>query len=213
LTKIKAVIFDLDGVIADSKETIYEVFQRLFDDFGFRVPSKKEIARFEAHGRARIIEELLPPGKREDAGLRRRMDERCAVIAGEVLVKIRPMGGAEDALRLLKKNKVKVALATNRGSTAPKLLGLLGLAGYFDAVVNAKQVKKLKPHPEPLLLALKRLGVGQEEAVFVGDSGVDLAAGRAAGIKTVLLTKREAGSGVRRIRSLAELGPLLGIGK
>ena len=213
MSKVKAVIFDLDGTIADSKKTIYGVFQRLFADFGLPVPKTREVARLEALGRAKIIKELLPPRKRGDAKLRARMDERCSVIAREAFVRIKPMKGAKELLEFLKRMKVKVAIATNRGSTAPELLVALGLAKYFDVTVTARHVKNPKPHPEPLLLALRKLGVRREEALFVGDSGVDLRAGRAAGIKTVLLTKKGSGIGKRRIRSLLGLKPLLGIGK
>lgn len=210
MAKVKAVIFDLDGTIADSKKTIYGVFQELFADFGFPVPKTREIARLEAFGRAKIIWELLPPGKRGDAKLRKRMDDRCSVIARKAFVRIRPMEGAGEVLRFLKRKKVKIAIATNRGSTAPELLEVLGLAKYFDAIVTARHVKNPKPHPEPLLLALRRIGARREDALFVGDSGVDLQAGRAAGIKTVLLTKKGSGIGKRRIGSLAGLKPLLG---
>jgi len=189
LTEIKAVIFDLDGTLADSKETIVELFQRLFTEFGFPTPTPARILEIEQFGRRRIIELILPEEKRGDGELRARMFERCGVLAREVLVKIKPAKGAGETLAWLKKRGVKVALATNRGSTTEDLLRLLGLRGYFDAVVTSEHVRDPKPHPESLLLALERLGAKPGEALFVGDSGVDLEAGRAAGIKTVLLDK------------------------
>ena len=210
---MKGVIFDLDGTIADSTETIYEIFQALFADFGFPTPSRRSIRKVEAFDRARIIWELLPPEKKGDKELKGRMDERCSVLAHEAFARIKPMKGAKELLRFLKRKKVKVAIATNRGNTAPELLRALGLAGYFDAMVTARHVKNPKPHPEPLLLALREIGVRGNDALFVGDNGVDLQAGRAAGIKTVLLTKRGSGIGKLRIRSLLGLKPLLGIGK
>ena len=189
MTKFKAVIFDLDGTLADSKETIVEVFRRLFTEFGFPTPTGAEIRDVEAFGRARIIELILPREKRGDEELRARMLERCSVLARELLVKIKPVKGAAETLEWLKKRGVKIALATNRGSTTDELLRLLGLLDYFDVVVTAEHTKNPKPHPEALLLAVKKLGVKPEEALFVGDTAVDLAAGNAAGIKTVLLDK------------------------
>lgn len=206
---IRAVIFDLDGTLVDSNEVIIEVFQELFAEFGFPVPDAEAVRAIESAGRARIVEGLLPGEKRGDGELMARMDTRCSVLAREALVRIRPMGGAREILEFLRGRGMKVALATNRGSTTADLLGILGLAGFFEVVVTARHVANIKPHPEPLLLALERLGVGREEALFVGDNEVDLRAGRAAGIKTVLLTKEEAGDGVERVGSLLELKPLL----
>ncbi len=207
---IKAVIFDLDGTLADSKPTIIRMFQMLFVEFGFPKPSARRVAKLEPFGRRKVIEGLLPTGKRGDAKLLELMSERCGVIGNELLAEIRPMRGASESLSFIKGRGLKVAVATNRGQTTKRLLELLGLVGYIDAVVTSVDVTEHKPHPEPLLLALRKLGVTREEALFVGDSKVDLQAGAAAGIKTVLLTKRRARG--PRLGALPEVAALLGKG-
>jgi len=205
---IKAVIFDLDGTIADSEHIMGELYGRLFEEFGFPRPGMEEILKVIAHGGKRIVLELLPPDRKDDVELRERMSVRCGEISHDLLPKIRPMEGAAELLAELKHRGIRVAVATNRGSTTGELLELLGFSGHVDVTVTAKQVKNMKPHPEPLLLALKQLGTRPEEALFVGDNEVDLEAGNAAGIKTVLLTKRRVPG--LRIAKLHELVPLLG---
>jgi pyrophosphatase PpaX len=61
---------------------------------------------------------------------------------------------------------------------------LCGITEHFDVVVTPEDVENAKPHPEPVHLALSRLGVPPEEALFVGDSPHDMAAGREAGTRT-----------------------------
>ena len=58
-----------------------------------------------------------------------------------------------------------------------------GYDGLFDVLIAADDVKNPKPHPEPVLMALERLGVGPGAATFVGDSPHDMASGRAAGVR------------------------------
>jgi pyrophosphatase PpaX len=70
-----------------------------------------------------------------------------------------------------------------RGMTA-RSLGRVGLAESFDTVVTYEDTERHKPGPEPVLLALDRLGMSPGEAVFVGDSPHDMHAGRAAGVRT-----------------------------
>ena len=61
----------------------------------------------------------------------------------------------------------------------------MGLIGHVDVVIGADSVTRHKPHPEPVLVALERLGAPRETAIFVGDSPHDVAAGNAAGVTTV----------------------------
>ena len=67
---------------------------------------------------------------------------------------------------------------------ALKGLRLAGLEAAFDVVVGSDEVTNPKPHPEPVLLALERLGRRPTDAVFIGDSRHDIECGRAAGVKT-----------------------------
>jgi HAD superfamily hydrolase (TIGR01509 family) len=200
-----AVIFDLDGVLADSGEEIRLAVLGLFSEFGLPAPSQDEISRVEALGSAEMIRRLLPEGKRGDPGLLDKMRSRFARISAERLARIPASPGALSALSWLKSSGKLSAIATNRGATAFDLVRGIGAAPYVDEMVTAADVERPKPDPEMLLCALSRLRVGAGRAVFVGDSDADETAGRAAGIKTVRYSKTDAGKvGPGYLRKLLE---------
>jgi pyrophosphatase PpaX len=79
----------------------------------------------------------------------------------------------------------RLALVTSKlRNGAERGLRTTGLSGVFPVLVTAEDVSRPKPHPEPVTTALAKLGVEAESAVFIGDSPHDIAAGRAAGVRT-----------------------------
>ena len=76
-------------------------------------------------------------------------------------------------------------VTSKRSAIARRGLEHTGIARYFPVVIGADDTERHKPDPEPVRLALTRLGVAPERAVFVGDAPFDIAAGRAAGVVTV----------------------------
>ena len=98
---------------------------------------------------------------------------------------VRPYEGVVAQVRALRAGGRSLGLVTSkmRGG-ALKGLRLAGIEDDFDVVVAADEVTHPKPHPEPVLIALTRLGRPAAETVFIGDSRHDLECGRAAGVKT-----------------------------
>ena len=82
-------------------------------------------------------------------------------------------------------------MVANDSSRWPKVeparrgLAFAGLAESFETIIGADRVKRHKPHPEPIEVALEELGVAPTEAVYIGDAPFDVQAGRAAGVGTV----------------------------
>jgi pyrophosphatase PpaX len=98
---------------------------------------------------------------------------------------VRPYEGVVEAVRALKRRGRPLGLVTSKmRSGAMRGLVRASLDDAFDVVVGADDVTHPKPDPEPVRLALERLGAPASDAVFVGDSRHDLVAGRAAGVKT-----------------------------
>lgn len=99
---------------------------------------------------------------------------------------IRGYEGMEAALGRLKAADRRLAIATSKSAdtTAMGFRSLPGLREYFDVVVTASDTRAHKPSPDPLLLALERLGASAERAIYIGDAPVDIEAGRAAGMAT-----------------------------
>ena len=94
--------------------------------------------------------------------------------------------GVQDVLERLAGEGRKLGIVTSkRRKTVDLAFGVLPLRHFFEAVVTSDEVVQPKPHPEPVLVALERLGSLPEEAAFVGDSPFDVGAGKAAGVFTV----------------------------
>jgi pyrophosphatase PpaX len=98
---------------------------------------------------------------------------------------VRPYDGVVEAVRALRDRRKTLGLVTSkmRGG-AIRGLRVAGLEDAFQVIVGADEVTHPKPHPEPVLTALERLGRPAADAVFIGDSRHDVACGRAAGVKT-----------------------------
>ncbi len=98
---------------------------------------------------------------------------------------VRPYQGVVEAVRSLHRGANVLGLVTSKmRSGAVRGLRIAGLEDAFDVIVGSDEVTHPKPHPEPVLIALERLGAPPESAVFIGDSRHDLECGRAAGVKT-----------------------------
>ncbi len=98
---------------------------------------------------------------------------------------VRPYAGVVDAVRLLKRRGGTLGLVTSKQrSGAIRGLRLAELEDAFAVIVGSDEVSHPKPHPEPVLTALERLGAPAAHTVFIGDSRHDLECGRAAGVRT-----------------------------
>src|SRR5690606_37762755 len=98
---------------------------------------------------------------------------------------VRGYPGVTEVVKGLRERGVPLAVVTSkRREGTLRGLAALGLSDGFDRLVCADDVARTKPHPEPVRVALERLGVEAQRAVFVGDSTHDMEAGRAAGVHT-----------------------------
>ncbi|HST61579.1 MAG TPA: HAD-IA family hydrolase, partial [Longimicrobium sp.] len=98
---------------------------------------------------------------------------------------LQPFPGAAETVAELARRGIRLALVTSklRRSTL-RGMDRCGITEHFEVIVTPEDVRNPKPHPEPVRVALQRLGVDASEAVFVGDSPHDMASGRAAGTRT-----------------------------
>jgi pyrophosphatase PpaX len=211
MKSVKAVLFDIDGVLVESDEAIVRSFQHTFSHLHLEPPKRDKIMLAHFHGKtsAQWIRAMLPPKLRKDEELVKKMSEHAEGIYAQWYFPMlaRAMEGANETLDKLRRKKIKLAIITNnQRATTEKILSLFGF-GEFDCILSAEDTVEVKPSPEPLLLALKKLRVKKNEAIFVGDTDIDVVAGERAGIKTVVVAhERNAGlKGWKRISSLKEL--------
>ncbi|GAA0916976.1 HAD-IA family hydrolase [Streptomyces sp. DSM 41524] len=173
-----ALLFDNDGTLVSSLDSVLRCWTRWAEEQGI---AAEDFARVELHGRPAddIIAELLPADRAARA--RARIDElELADVPGGV--KLLP--GAAELLAGLPAGRWAVVTSAYRELAEARLAEVAIRPG---TLISADDITRGKPHPEPFLLAAERLGVDPARCVVFEDAPAGLAAGRAAGMRTVAL--------------------------
>jgi mannitol-1-/sugar-/sorbitol-6-phosphatase len=180
--RISVVLFDLDGVLVESREAT----ERVWLDWASRNGIDADELRAAMHG-VRSVEVIRALRPELDAVAESEAIERRQA---EDLGGLRPIPGAAQALGALKEDRVAVVTSATR-PLAEARLGAVGIAPPA-VLVYAGDVARGKPHPEGYRTAAKRLGVNPAEALVIEDSPPGIEAGRAAGAATVAVTSTHA---------------------
>ena len=187
--KVDAVVFDLDGTLIDTLDIYCRILNIALERLGFQ-PVAKEIVVDAAREGDFEWSRVLP------RGLGSKMDDTVAqvreIIEGLYKKALHEeaelIPGASEILKKISAMGLKMALVTSTPweylQIKLKPLRKAGVADLFDVVITSDDVLRKKPAPEPLITCGKRLGVPMERAVYVGDSRVDIRAGKAAGMQT-----------------------------
>ncbi len=184
---IKAVIFDLDGVIVDTAHYHYVAWQKLAKELGITF-TEKENEKLKGVSRMRSLEIILELGgislsdeKKEELATKKNswFVDYIEAIKPEEIFK-----GVKQMLNSLRESGYKVALASS-SKNAETVLRLLEIKGFFDAVVDGTMIIKSKPDPEIFLLAASKVGVYPNECIVFEDAEAGVEAAIAAGMKCV----------------------------
>jgi pyrophosphatase PpaX len=159
---IEAAIFDVDGTF--------------LAEHGQVVPERSTIAKYIGRHITDIYNSLAPDGDFDS------LFDTHSRFQSENLGLIVAYDGLFEMLELLRDGGVKTAACSSRFKNLIPSLEHTGVVHYFDAIVQGSDVEKHKPHPEGVSLALDKLGVSPSKAVMIGDAGVDITAGKAAGV-------------------------------
>ncbi|MBT2447242.1 HAD-IA family hydrolase [Streptomyces sp. ISL-43] len=174
-----ALLFDNDGTLISSMASVYRCWTRWAREYGI-AEDVFEAAELNGRPAAEIIAELLPTQVRAEA-LARIEALEVADVAGGVVA----LPGTEDLLSALPAGRWAIVTSATR-PLAEARLREVGID--FPELVSADDITRGKPDPEPFLLAAARLGVDPARCVVFEDAPAGLAAGRAAGMRTVALT-------------------------
>lgn len=187
----RAVIFDLDGTLVDSAPDIAEAINVGFAPLGIAPFSVDAVKSLIGGGAAvaikRAVNQLgvtLPPDA--EAGVLERFLAAYARVSADGRG-LYP--GALDLLRRLRDEGRHLALCTNKAEHITHItIEALGIAGYFGAVVAARDDLPKKPDPAMLLKALAPFDVSPEDAIMIGDSHADIDAAKAAGCRSIAVS-------------------------
>jgi len=183
--RARAVIFDLDGTLADTFELIVSAWNASVGFHRGKVYSNQEvISRFGIPDPEMIRRELA--GEPADA-CERAVEVYHAHYAQRHEDVVSAFKGVDDLLTQLRERRVPLGLMTGKGRRSAGItLDALGWSGVFDAVITGHDVPRQKPDPAGPLAAAKLLGMPPAQCAFVGDSPADIGAGHAAGMITVM---------------------------
>lgn len=180
---IKAILFDIDGTLLDTREFIYQAFEHSFREFHFESPSREELAGVIGQPLEKCYTIFYP---KSDVPA---LAEAHRVFQMENLHLVVPFPNTLKTLESLRKAGFVMAAVTTRSNrTGLSSLQQAHIAEFFPVIVAGDDVKKHKPDPEPVFLALERLGIPPKDAVMVGDTSFDVQAGKRAGVSTVGVT-------------------------
>jgi len=182
---LRAVVFDLDGTLVDSAPDIAWGINRMLAGHGLPAQDVRVVERFIGEGASVLVAKIYASmGIMADE--RRVADDTARYIDQYSL---RPAmesslyADAATALPALRRAGLRLGVCTNKQqSLAEAVLAHFGLDPWIDIVVGSDTTPHRKPHPAPLLHALAGLGVTAAEALFVGDTPIDLECATAAGV-------------------------------
>ena len=181
----EALLFDLDGTLADTLPDLADALDRAARDAGAGTVDTTRLRPLVSRGSREMIATMLSPDADQEQldCTRRRF---LARYRERIAVRTRLFPGIESVLVTLEGLGVRWGVVTNKHAwlTEP-LLESLDLGRRAACVVSGDTATHPKPHPAPLLLACDCLSVAPSAAVYVGDARSDIESGRAAGVTTV----------------------------
>ena len=189
LEKIRAICFDLDGTLSDSDDVMVENLARFLGPIRSLFP-KQDACRFSR----RLIMAIESPGTfllgiPDFLGLDRPLFGLVDNISGKVSRKharvFKLVSGVREMLAELSRRYLLAIISIRNARTTNDFLEQFSLMPFFKCVASAQTCRHTKPFPDPILWAAKQMQVPPEACLMVGDTIVDIQAGKAAGAQTI----------------------------
>lgn len=181
INKIKAIIFDMDGVIFDTEMVYLKVWSKIFEKYGYKMTKEIYISVLGT-GRENV-KKVFVNNYGSNLPIDDMYKEKDENLAKEIEKGVALKAGAYEILKYLKENDFKIALATSAISKrAFKQLKQANIYRFFDAVVCRDEVEKTKPNPDIFLKAADKLNVNKSECIVIEDSSAGIKAAFNAGM-------------------------------
>ena len=183
----KAVIFDLDGTLADTIASITYCGNLALSRFGLSSFGEEDYKHFVGDGAAMLIRRaLLAAGDERLEHFDEVYETYLEIFAKDCMYQVKPYEGICALLEELKRLSVRIAVLSNKPDRdSLRVVEALFGKGYFDFVQGQRADIPRKPDPAGVYRIMEAFGLSAGDFLYVGDSGVDMKTGRAAGIFTV----------------------------
>ena len=187
---VDAVLFDLDGTLLDSIGIYYDIVDIVFEKLELPpVPRERFV---EAAKDGDFEWDYVLPTDLKDR--RQELISAATDLIYEVYPdmfakKLKIVPGADSILKLLHSDGIKIGIVTSTPEEGMRykrqILNETGMDKLIEVLITADDVQSKKPAGEPLIVCGQKLGIAPEKSVYVGDSRIDIKAGKAAGMKTI----------------------------
>ncbi len=205
LARIRAILLDLDGTLVDSAPDLAAAVNRLLAERGADAVTEAQVRDWTGDGARRLVARALGDRLGEEpaeADLDGALERFLALYEEGVYVRSRPYPGVIEGVQRLAAAGLRLAVVTNKPQRLVEpILEPMGIRESIDAIVGGESTEAKKPDPEPLRLAMERLGAASATVLMVGDSATDVEAARNAGVPVACVPY-----GYRRGVAPAELG-------
>lgn len=181
---MKAILFDMDGVLLDSEPLAFEMFRESLEKIGVQITLQELLDRYVGWYSEAIIQDIL---KRKNIEYPIEKFFKMHRSKGSFYVvskKLEPIQGVVSLLEEIKKNdKIRLGVVSSTGSAnVLTALNRMEVLSYFDVVICKEMVENKKPSPEGYLKAAAQLHCSPENCIVVEDTKIGIQAGKAAGM-------------------------------
>lgn len=179
--KYKAVIFDMDGTILNTLEDLKNATNYSLRQFGMPERSLEEVRMFVGNGIRKLVERAVPAGTPKE-----KIDQILDVFLEYYEIhsadNTSPYPGILELVEKLKKAGIKTAVSTNKADVPAQELGREYFNGIFDLIVGQQDGLKVKPAPDSVNKILSILDIQKKDAIYIGDSDVDVQTAKNSGL-------------------------------
>jgi phosphoglycolate phosphatase len=188
----KAVLIDLDGTLVDSVPDLANGIDQMMLQLAMPARGIDAVTQWIGNGADRLVKRALVnsmEGEPSEALLQKALPLFEVAYAANNGKHSYLYDGVEVGLNYLQQQGYRLGCVTNKpiAFTLP-LLEAMGIADFFDVTIGGDQVERIKPDPQPLLMAAEELRVDPKQAVMLGDSVSDVMAARAAGMPIICVS-------------------------
>ncbi len=204
---LKAILFDIDGVLMDSFDANLAYYQKILSAAGYPAPTEAEYRSIFHLPFVEALQHFAQP--KDGAEL-----ERIKMIGERAyypMERLKAPRGVNETLHTLAKTYRLGIVSSRRRVGIERYFAFAGTKECFSVVIGREETRRPKPDPEPLLLAAAGLAVPAKDCAYIGDAHTDIEAGLAAGMKTVLFGDAEHSSAHARVQTFAELPSVLAV--
>ena len=185
--KYETVIFDMDGTILETLEDMHDSVNATMDHVGCPHRSLEEVRAFVGNGAAKLIERCMPEGA-EDPRFGEALAFYKVYYDAHAQIKTGPYPGIPELLEELRARGIKTAVVSNKPDPSVRQLSGRYFPGLFAVAIGDRDEWRKKPAPDSVFEAMRLLEARPETTVYVGDSEVDLATARNAGLPCIAVT-------------------------